>query len=134
MKRSLLSLLLALLCVVWLAPAALAEEEWCPIDPNLVVRTPGGNTVVVHVTNYAFGSQHVPALRAASIEYAVQSVPGLAATDVDVTVLVPDDAYASGFPTRTVASTQPFEGGIILARDDGKSGQPMRLRFRLDVP
>ena len=134
MKRSVLSLALCLLALGAFAPAALAGDEWCPVDPSLVVRTLAGNTVVVHITTYALGSEHVPALRDAAISYTVQPVPGQAATDVDVDIVVPDDAFAVGFPTRAAVSTQPFEGGTVLDSDSGKSGQAMKLRFRLDVP
>ena len=134
MKRILLSVLVALICLGTLAPAVGADDSWCATDPSVVIRTPGGNTVVVHVTNYAQGSQHLPALRDAAISHTTQAVPGQAATDVEIQVLVPDDEHATGYPTRSVVSTLPFEGGTVLARDEGKSGKPMKLRFRLDVP
>lgn len=123
----------ALLGVGAMAPAAGAYDEWCESDPAVVVRTPGGNTVVVHVTNAALGTEHVAALRAASISSTVQAGTG-AGTDVEIEVTVPDDAVATGFATRTTASTLPWGAGTVLATDTGKSGQVMKLRFSLDVP
>ena len=125
--------MVALLSTGALAAPALAGDEWCPSDPAVVVHTPGGNTVVVHVTIWALGTEHQAALRDAVIVTTATAAPG-PTTDGEIRVTVPDDAYATGFPTRATASTHPWEAGTVLARDEGKSGQPMKLRFRLDVP
>jgi len=128
---------MALLCLGLLVPAASADEElWCDngSDPTVVISTPGGNTVVVHVTNWAQSSVHQAALRAATITYTAQPVTGQPATDVEIQVTVPDDQYETGFRIRSVASTQPFGAGTVLASEEGKSGQAQKLRFRLDVP
>ena len=116
-----------------MAPTAGAYEEWCEADPAVVIRTPGGNTVVVHVTNAALGTAHAAALRAASISSTVQAGGG-AGTDVEIEVTVPDDAVATGFATRTMVSTLPWGAGTVLATDTGNSGRVMKLRFRLDIP
>ena len=116
-----------------LATPALAGDEWCAGDPAVMVRTPGGSTVVVHVTLWALGAEHQAALRDVAIVTTATAATG-PATDVEIEVTVPDDAYATGFSTRAVASTLPWEAGTLLASDAGKSGQAMKLRFRLDVP
>src|SRR5687767_3132230 len=108
-------------------------DFWCETDPAVVVHTPGGSTVVVHLTNAALGTEHAAALRAATITTTVQAGSG-STTDVEVEVTVPDDAHATRFATRSVVSTGPWGDGTVLATDTGKSGQPMKLRFRLDVP
>ena len=115
------------------AAPAIAGDEWCPADPAVVVRTPAGNMVVVHVTIWALGAEHKAALRDAAI-VTTATAASSAATDVEIQVTVPDDAYATGFSTRAVASTHPWEAGTVLATDEGKSGQAMKLRFRLDIP
>ena len=119
--------------MVAVAAPAMAGDEWCPADPAVVVRTPAGNTVVVHITIWALGAEHAAALRDAAIVTSVTAASS-SATDVEIQVTVPDDAYATGFSTRVVASTHPWEAGTVLATDAGKSGQAMKLRFRLDVP
>lgn len=134
MKRLFLSILMALLCLGALVPVASADYEWeCDTDPTVVISTPGGNTVVVHVTDSAQDSVHLAALRAVAISYTTQAVTGQPATDVEIQVTVPDDQYETNFPVRSVASTQPFRAGTVLASADGKSGQTLKLRFRLDV-
>ena len=132
-RRPLLSAVVALLSAGALAAPALAGDEWCPADPAVVVRTPGGNTVVVHVTVWALGAEHRAALRDAAIVTTARAASSIA-TDVEIQVTVPNDAYATGFSTRAVVSTLPWEAGTVLATDGGKSGQAMKLRFRLDVP
>jgi hypothetical protein len=132
-RRFLLCGVVALLGVGALAPAAGAYDEWCEVDPAVLVRTPGGNTVVVHITSAALGIEHEAALRAASISTTVQA-GGAGGTDVEIEVTVPDDALATGFSTRTMASTLPWGTGTVLATETGKSGQAMKLRFRLDIP
>ena len=117
-------------------PVANAGEEgidWCFIDPVVVVRTPGGRVEVVHVTLYGQGAEHRDALRAATITHRVQGVPRQRATAVEVIVLVPDDE-GQRFATRAVVSTRPNGAGTVLATAGGQSGQPMRLRFWLNVP
>ena len=128
-----LSTAVAGLGVVAVAAPAMAGDEWCPTDPAVVVRTPAGNTVVVHVTSWALGAEHAAALRDAAI-VTTATAASSSATDVEIQVTVPNDAYATGFSTRAVASTLPWEAGTVLATDGGKSGQAMKLRFRLDVP
>jgi hypothetical protein len=134
MKRRFVAAAAALLCLGVLAPAVSAGDDWCSTDPAVVIHTPGGNTVVVHLTDSALGSEHAAALRDAEITQTVQTVSNQPATDVEIQVVVPDDAFATGFRTQSVASTQPDGAGTVLASDEGKSGQTMKLRFRLDVP
>jgi hypothetical protein len=44
------------------APAAFGAAEWCEDDPLVIIRTPTGYTLPVHVTNYALG-KHQGALQ-----------------------------------------------------------------------
>ena len=117
-----------------LAPPASASIEWCSADPAVVVRTPGGNVAVVHVTLYAEGAEHRAALRDATITYTALPAAGGEDTAVEIEVVIPHDRYPTGFATRAVASTLPFERGAILDTAGGRSGRAMQLSFRLDVP
>ncbi len=113
------------------ASGVLASDQWCDNDPPVVIRTPGGALVTVYVTNGALGVQHLPAVELASIATDVSPAGG--GTRVRMRVLVPDDPFASGFPTRTVVSTGPFATGTIHARASGSSGQPMAMTFTLPL-
>ena len=134
------------LVLVWSpGPAAVqgadAIAEWCEVDPALVVRSPGGSVVVLHVTNYGQGREHLGAVRQATISSATSPVgggPDPAGSDgafrVEVVVEVPLGAGGQRFATKSVVSTRPSAGGTVLAAVSGHSGSPMRLAFRLDEP
>ena len=133
MRRRLVVGVAAVLLALALTPTVWADE-WCQNDPAVVIRTPAGKTVVVHVTNYALGAQHLNALNAARIDQAVRPAANGHGTQVAIEVTVPDDAYASGFPVRSVVSTKPFGRGTVYDDESGLSGNTLRLSFRLDVP
>ena len=118
---------------VW-TPATLAGAQWCDTDPLVLIETPGGATVPVYVTNGALGTEHLPAVLLAAMTYTASPTDGGSATLVKLDVVVPDDEFASHFPTRSVASTSPMATGAIYASTTGYSGEVMRLVFKLDVP
>ena len=145
--RRALALALALaLFLVWVPGPAAAQgadaiAEWCEVDPPLVVRTPGGRVVVLHVTNYGLGREHLRAVRRATISSttspagsAPAGAPRAGAFLVRVVVEVPLGAGGERFPTKSVVSTRPFAKGTVLAEASGHSGGPMRMEFRLDEP
>ena len=136
MKRLRRAALVALLLLVGAGrvPVVGATDQWCDVDPALLVTTPAGKQVVVYLTNGALGLEHQAAVQTASVTYTVRSVAGRTATLVRVEVTVPDDAFGSAFPTRTKASSGPQATGTVYASTSGVSGQPMRLDFTLDVP
>ena len=118
------------------APAG-ASAQWCEEDPLVAIQTPGGNLVVVYVLIGVLGAEHLPAAQAAAITVTVAAVDATAggrATKVELAVLVPDDAFASAFPTRSTASSEPLGTGVVYDQTEGSSGQPMTLKFTLDVP
>lgn len=133
MRRLFPLLATLLLGLVLLFPAPAAGAEWCDTDPLVVIRTPRGMLVPVYVTSGALGIEHQPAVLLAAIDYTVKSL-GVSGTQVRMTVRVPDDAFATSFPTRTVASSGPFATGIVYDRADGVSGEDMVMTFTLDVP
>jgi hypothetical protein len=109
-------------------------ESWCEDDPPVIVTTPGGSLVIVYVTSGAIGLEHLLAVQLATIEYTAKPANGGQATRVDMTVQVPNDLFASGFPTRTTVSSGPFKLGTIYGTASGRSGEPMRVTFQLPVP
>ena len=134
-RRFLMALIgVCLLAALTWAPVTLAGAEWCDTDPLVLVQTPGGATVPVYVTNGALGVEHLPAVLLAAISYTASPTNGGRATLVKMDVVVPDDEFASRFPTRSVASTGPMATGAIYASTTGYSGKVMRLVFKLDVP
>jgi hypothetical protein len=134
MMRVLSSAIAALVLALALVPAAAASAEWCEYDPLVVISTPGGATVPVYVTSGALGTEHLAAVMSAAISYSATSAEGGEATVVRMTVLIPDDEFASHFATRSVVSTGPLKTGLLLAEATGFSGQAMPLQFKLAVP
>ena len=141
--RCLFSVALALL-VFWapsLAPivGAVGDEsvaEWCEVDPEVVIRTPAGNVVVLHVTNYGRGTENLPALQAARIVPFARPAGDAPrqATEAEVLVLVPLGPGGRRFATRSVVSTGANATGHVLATASGESGQLLQLAFRLALP
>ena len=135
MRRRVVAALVALGGLTAAAAPAGAGEEWCESDPVVPVTTPKGNVVVVYVLTGAAGAEHLPAVLAAEYRYTATAAAGGARTLVELDVLVPAAAAGGGpFATRAAASTGPLKSGTLLASTTGSSGQPMRLRFELDVP
>ena len=128
----------AMLLALSAPPAAVqAGAEWCDTDPLVLIRTPGGQIVPIFVLVGARGIEHLPAAQAASLlatSHTTESARGVRATLVTVTVVVPNDLFARGFPTRAAVSGGPLGSGTLYASTEGESGSPMVLRFTLHVP
>lgn len=133
MKRLTRAALLSLLLLGGAASAVHAGDEWCDTDPGLVIKTPAGSTVVLHLTNGALGSQHTAALQQAAVSYVATPAQGGASTDVAVTVLISPDS-AGIFGVRSTVSSDANGGGTVYDTETGISGTPMVLSFRLSVP
>jgi hypothetical protein len=135
MKRIAIALVLALLPILGLAPVAgAASDEWCDMDPLVVIQTPAGRLVPVYNTNGAKGLKYQVALPLAKVRYTVQPADGGRKTLVDMEVTVPNGLYGSGFATRTKISTGPMGTLTVLAAGEGVSGSAMRVQFTLDTP
>lgn len=113
---------------------ARAGEEFCSADPLVLIQTSGGRIVPVFVTTSARGAEHLPAVLAAEIRYAVQTTEDGRATRVKMEVFVADDQFGEHFDTRTVASSSPLATGAVHANAVGHSGRVMRMTFTLSVP
>lgn len=103
-------------------------DDWCATDPMIKVVTPT-STTNLFLTISALGSQHMPALAQEQHTVVTAPIAGSSSSLATVTVLVPNDALASGFPTRAVVSDQPNGQGNVLASVQGVSGQVMTLTF-----
>jgi hypothetical protein len=137
MMRFMTIALAVLLAIGVPVTSARAAAEWCDTDPMLLIVTPEGQVVPVYVLISALGVEHLPTILAASIvasSYSADDTRGGRATRVTVTVEVPDDHFASGFPIRAAVSTGPLGTGTIYAAVEGTSGAPMTMRFTLPVP
>lgn len=138
MVRALLVALVLLAALLGPASPARAGAEWCDTDPLVLVTTPDGDVIPVYVLIGVLGAEHLSAALVATLLIAVgepvEATGGGRALRVTITVTVPDDAFASGFPVRAAASTGPLGTGTVHAAAEGASGAPLALRFTLDIP
>ena len=131
------AILVVLLSTAGIPPRRVAASDWGDTDPVVTVQTPAGNVVPVYVLIGVLGAEHLPSAQAASIvntTYLVRAKTGGDATGVRLHILIPDDSFGSGFPTRATASSGPMGGGIVYDRSEGTSGVEPVLVFTLDVP
>jgi hypothetical protein len=126
--------MVALLLLVGSASGVAAGEQWCEVDPLVVITTPGGSSVPIFATNGAQGLEHLVALETAHISYTVTAAEGGTATVVTMQVLIAGDPFESHFETRSITSTGPLKTGTVLATARGYSGQVMHMQFKLNVP
>jgi len=120
--------------MLWsMAPVASAGGEWCEGDPLIVIHTPAGRNVPIHVTNYGLGVEHQAAVDSANIETNTVPANGGKATKVTIDVLIRDDASNANFKTRTVASSGLGGTGTVFDTASGRSGKALVLQFTLNV-
>lgn len=115
------------------APAALASDTWCDVDPIQLVITSGGKLVPIFVTNGARSLLYVPQLLLARISHTVRSVDGGTASLVTVSVTVPNGLLGTRFATRSVVSSGPLGLLKVYATTTGMSGSAMTMQFKLNV-
>ena len=132
MKRFTRATLLSTLLLLGATATAHAGDEWCSADPALPIKTPGGNTVVVHVTNYGLGRIHHVAVQQANTSYAVSAADN-GGTNVTVTVFIRGDIFDPSFATRSVVSSGANATGTAYASTSGNAGTAMTMSFRLNV-
>jgi hypothetical protein len=113
-----------------------AAAEWCEHDPLVILTTPQGKTVQVHVTTYALGTQYAANLDRAVITYvAIPTRSGAGrGTRFEVFVLVPEGPRDPQFKTRAVLSSGPDATGTVYDEAEGRSNRPMRLTFEVAIP
>jgi hypothetical protein len=128
-RRSLVSLLGALVLLAGPVPGVGATEQWCETDPLVVITTPGGSVVPVYVTNRARGAEYLPAVVAASVNYTVKSAGDGTLVKLYVTIPATPGLTDAG----STASTGPLATGTVYATTTGSTGQRMTLEFKLGV-
>ena len=154
-RRFAVSSLLAGALTAVAAPAAFGAAEWCEDDPLVVIKTPTGKTLPLHVTNYAEGLENqaflarVPDNQNVSNPWlswtVVQSkrkglkpptgtAAGATLWDVVISVVIhTDPGDGKRFRTRSVASSDEYGRGTVYAEARGVANRTMELRFSLWV-
>ncbi|MCX6023777.1 MAG: hypothetical protein NTZ05_19015 [Chloroflexi bacterium] len=136
LKRLLASLAISL--VMLLAPflpvVSVGAEEWSDEDPVVLIVTPKGNLVPVFNTMGVLGLKNAVALALAKVNYTVASVDGGKATQVSLTVTIPNHILGKDFPTRTTISSGPLGTLKVHGTTSGMSAKPMNVQFKLPVP
>ena len=133
MRRFWAAAVLGLLLLLGAAPAALAGETWCDVDPPVVITTPGGNTVVVYVVNGGPVEQ-AAALLAPAISYTARPTNGGRATSVELDVVVANDPFGNQYPVTSQVWSGLAKTGTLYAAESGQSSERITLRFKLNVP
>ena len=137
-RRRFLGVAAALPLAVWAQPA-LAGEEWCEFDPAMLLTTPHGNQLLVYVTQFGVGLQHLVDLEAATLSYAAGSSnrpdgDGTLDTVFSISVTIPSDPIDGAFSTMVKVSSGPDATGTIYASVNGTSGVTSTLVFTVPLP
>ena len=154
-RRIALSSLLAGTLSVASAPVAFGAADWCEDDPLVVIKTPNGKQLPLHVTNYAEGSENVTYLARVpdnqevsnpwiswtvvqSKKKGLKAPAGTSASanlwDVVIRVTIQTDpGDGKRFRTKTVASSEEFGRGTQYAEARGVANRVMELRFSIWV-
>jgi hypothetical protein len=112
------------------ATTVAADETWCDVDPPVLIRTPGGNNVVVFVADGG-ADAYRDWLKRPQITYTVTRAPGRR-TQVDLGVVIPA-ADGVAFPMRSRVWSSPGQGGVLLSERIGVAGETLGHSFQLDV-
>jgi hypothetical protein len=137
-RRQFLGALAAVLPLAAWAQPVHAGEEWCEDDPPLLLTTPHGHQLLVYVTQFGLGLQHLVDLEAATLSYASTSTnrPDGArefATVFHVFVTIPDDPIDGSFAAKVMVSTGPMASGTCYASTSGSSGTTFDLGFTVPL-
>jgi hypothetical protein len=115
------------------ASPALAGDTWCDVDPPVILLTPAGNLVIVYVTDSG-PLLHTASLLLPRITSNVQPANNGTATDVTLTVTVPNDLLGSHYGVASEVWSGPLRLGTRYARQTGYAGEPLQLHFTVNVP
>ena len=132
------------------APVAFGAADWCEDDPLVVIKTPEGRQLPLHVTNYAEGAENaiyiarVPDNQETSNPWLSWSlarskkglkkpngIPAVAVLwDAVISVTIHTEAGdGKRFRTKTVASSDLNGAGVVYAQANGLANRTMQLRF-----
>jgi hypothetical protein len=112
---------------------AFASDTWCDIDPPVVIITPGGNIVLVYVVDSG-PVEHLVSLLTPRVSYTVQPAAGGHATNVNMTVTVPNDLLGRNYAVGTEVWSGLARLGTKYTSAQGTAGTPIQLQFQLAVP
>lgn len=154
-RRFALSSLLAGTLTAVSAPVAFGAADWCEDDPLVVIKTPNGKVLPLHVTNYAEGQENQPYLalvpdnqevtnswiswtvvrsKKKGLKKPAGTSTSATAWDVVISVTIhTDPGDGKRFRTKTVASSEEFGLGTVYAGARGMSNRVMELRFSIWV-
>jgi hypothetical protein len=152
-RRIALSSLLAGTLTAVAAPVAFGAADWCEDDPLVVIKTPTGKQLPLHVTNYAEGLENQPYLalvpdnqevsnpwiswtvvqsKKKGLKAPAGTIAGAVLWDVVISVTIqttPGDGKR--FRTKTVASSGEFGRGTVYGEARGVANRIMELRFSI---
>ena len=133
--RVLPPLLLLLVLLAAQAPPTSASNQWSDTDPLKTIITPSGTAVPVYVDVGAQAPGTLADGEAATITWTVKSVQGGAATQVELSTVVPCDALIGcQFNTRSIPSSGPWGTGKVYGSAYSTAGNAMTVKFTLPVP
>ena len=108
-----------------------AGDTWCDIDPAVPIKTPAGNTVVVHVWQNGPG-EHIGALAAAS---RVASTTSTADGKTEVTLRIrAENRHGHSHWMVSQVWTEPQGRGQMYSLKDGWMNDELVHVFTVDVP
>jgi len=120
------------------AGVAEAGDEWCDVDPILLIQTPRGNIAAVFYLTGVLGPRDLVGalLGLLSADCSVKADGD--GTLVTLNVVVPKGLLGLGFgaarPTRLTVTSGPLGTGDHYGATTGETGKVMTVGFRLDVP
>ena len=126
----------AAVCAAYLSvfpsPAAGADsEDWCDVDPPVLIRTPRGSHVIVFVAN-AGPIEHIVTLALPHVEQHVTPTTDYPGTEVRLLV-TSADSHGHGHTMASEVWTGPARTGERLSQRAGVMGHPIEHVFRLYV-
>ncbi len=138
MQRRKLTKMVALLVAAPVALAvpiaAQAADEWCDIDPPVIINTPKGNLVTVYDLISAKGLTASLLNELAVIDVAVQPANDGTATLVNMSVTVRRTLLTGSTPTKVSVTSGLWGTGTVYGSATGTAGTPMPVQFLLPVP
>ena len=116
------------------APAAEAADEWCDIDPPVIIRTPKGRLVTVYALIGAQGLLAALLNELAAVSYTVASANNGTATLVTLKATVHKTLLTGSCPTRVKVTSGLLGLGTSYGEATGTAGTSMTVKFLLNVP
>jgi hypothetical protein len=112
-----------------------ASNTWSDTDPVATITTPGGHTVPVYVQVGAQAPGTLADAQAARILWTVKSVQAGAATQIELSTVVPcDPLIGCQFNTRCIPSSGPWGTGTVYGSASSTAGNVMTVKFTVNVP